>query len=77
MELTYISAIQQDPREIHDAPLLHTHEEKFKSYRLLRSDLERLLVDKHVKEEWDTRSTFSELLELTQRSWKIGKWTTI
>lgn len=77
MELTYISAVQQDPREIHDTPLSRTHEDEFRSYNWLRSDLDRLLVDKHVKEEWDTRSTFSELLELTQRSWKIGKRTTI
>ena len=70
MELTYISAIEQDPRGIQDVPVSH------ESYRCLRNDLERLLVDAHIKEEWDTRNTFSELLELTQRSWKIGKLAT-
>ena len=75
-ELTYISAVQQDPREIQNAPVSHTHEEKHKSYRWLRDDLERLLVTIHAREEWDTRNTFSELLELTQRSWQFGKQAT-
>ena len=75
-ELTYISAVQQDPREIQDAAVFHTHEEKHKEYRWLRDDLERLLVDIHIREEWDTRNTFSELLELTQRSWQYGKQAT-
>lgn len=75
-ELTYVSAVQQNPREIHDAPVSHTHEEKYKSYRWLRGDLERLLLGIHVKEEWEARNTFSDLLELTQHSWQLGKQVT-
>ena len=78
-ELTYISAVQQDPREIHNAPVSNTHKEKYYSYKLLRVDLEKLLMNIHVG-EWETtetretRYTFSKLLELTQRSWQLGKF---
>ena len=80
-ELTYISAVQQDPREIHNAPISNTHKEKYYSFKLLRVDLEKLLMNIHVG-EWETtetretRYTFSELLELTQRSWQLGKQAT-
>lgn len=74
-ELTYISAVQQDPLLIHSAPIFHTHDEVHKVYRWVAEDAMRLLEYIHAKDEWNTRCSFSEMLELTERSQRFGEST--
>ncbi|KAF8420242.1 hypothetical protein EV426DRAFT_566796 [Tirmania nivea] len=71
-ELTFISAVQQDPVLIHSAAVFHSHQEKYKPYRWLCDDIGMLLQDIHAKDEWNSRSTFSGLLELSERAEKLG-----
>ncbi|KAF8453351.1 hypothetical protein BGX38DRAFT_417317 [Terfezia claveryi] len=71
-ELTYISAVQQDPVIIHSAAVFHSHQEKYKPYRWLCDNMGLLLQDIHARDEWNSRSTFSGLLELTGRAEKLG-----
>ena len=71
-ELTYISAVQQDPVLIQSAAVFHSYQEKYQTYRWLCDDMGTLLHGIHARDEWDSRSTFSGLLELTERAEKLG-----
>ncbi|KAF8453554.1 hypothetical protein BDZ91DRAFT_749021 [Kalaharituber pfeilii] len=72
VELTYISPALQDPVMVESAPVFNTHLENNQEYRWLRLDLQALAMDKHLKEEWNSRNSFSELLEQIQRSQQLG-----
>ena len=54
--------------------MFRSHEEEYKPYRWLCDDIGMLLQHIHAKDEWNSRGTFSALLELTERAEKLGMW---